>query len=1024
MQSFGWRRVAAVTAHASKALRGWRLPVRWPAASLGAYWVLVIVIATVPMALYVSYLVYRETLAARTQLEEGLRRTANTFALAVERELVSSIDALSILAYAESLQRHDIARFYDTLTRWPTLRASWDHAYLAAPDGRVLFSTKRPLGPPVGELAGTIEFEHLRTLREPVISDLGVSYDDTIGRGEWVTTIQVPVLRDGRLQYVLGAVIPASNWQKLMRDASVPSGGFLSLYDGNSRVIAHSLHPGSLVAGEQAALPWATGDAPAGVRPAPYLGSNATYAAWQRVPLAGWGVGVGVEAGPLDRAQLGAIASALGAGLLSFSIGLALALVVARQVTGPLRQLALFGPDAVRRNVVVREIAVLRDALRYAAEQRELARQRLQAKADEFEALFNGSPIGLVIAQDPECRSTLMNPALAAMLNASPVGRWGHDGHERPRSLGAAPKIMRYGRELPPAERPLQRACLEGLETRDLELEIVYDDGRRVNLLAYAVPLRGADGRPRGAIGAFVDITERKQAERRLILAERRLRESQNLVELAQEAGHVGFFDYHFADDSAVWTSGLAKLFGIELQAVEPGVRGWSRRVVKEDAHRTRAQIREAIARHADRATFEFRAIRPDGTLRWLASRALLTYDDAGQPWRMVGVCVDVTDQKLVEQERAALVAREQAARREAENANRAKDEFLAMLGHELRNPLGAIAAAVEVLNRVDHRHETAASARRIIARQTSHLARLMNDLLDMARATAGKITLTRQPVNLAHLVRRTLDAMEVAGSLRQHKLSVEYHDVWIEADPVRMEQVITNLLTNAVKYTPADGSIHVRVGEDGEQALLEVRDTGIGLAPELLPRIFDLFVQGERALDRRQGGLGIGLTLVRRLVELHGGSVQAHSEGPNRGSTFTVRLPRIHPSGAALTRTAPGPSESKRVVVVEDNDDARLAIESLLTLAGHQVRCAEDGTAGLQLLLEEDPDLALVDIGLPGLTGYEIAQRVRAAGRRTTLVALSGYGQPQDVERALAAGFDAHMVKPVDVTQLQRYLG
>ncbi|HWP17983.1 MAG TPA: ATP-binding protein [Burkholderiaceae bacterium] len=993
---------------------------RWPAASLGAYWVIVIVIATVPMALFVSYLVYRETLAARTQLEEGLRRTANAFSLAVERELVSSIDALSILAYSESLQRHDVPRFYRTLTRWPTLRTSWQRAFLVAADGKVLFSTDRPLGAPMADLAGSVEFERLRTLREPVVSDLSWTYDEL----EPATSIQVPVIIDGQLRYVLGAVIPASNWQKLMGEASVPSGGFISLFDGNSRIIAHSLQPDTLVGAEL----------PEGMQPrleherqsvqsAPYVGSGSTYAAWQRVPLAGWGVGVGVEAGPLKRAHLRAVGSALGAGALSLSIGLALALVVARQVTGPLRQLARMGPDAVTGNVVVREIAALRDALHVAAEQRELARQRLQAKADEFEALFNGSPIGLVIAQDPSGQSTLMNPALAAMLNAPPRP-WGEEDPEKTVPPGTPPRVLRQGRELPPREQPVQRACTHGVETRDLELDVVYEDGRTINVLAYAVPLRAPDGRPRGAIGAFVDITERKQAEQRLIQAERRLRESQNLVELAQEAGHVGFFDYHFHDDVAVWTSGLAKLFGIELREVEPGALGWTRRVVPEDARRAKLQVADAVARHADRATFEFRAIRPDGSIRWLAGRALLTYDEAGQPWRMVGVCVDATDQKLVEQERAAFVAREQAARREAENANRAKDEFLAMLGHELRNPLGAIAAAVEVLNRVGNNQETAASARRIIARQASHLARLMNDLLDMARATAGKITLSRQALNLAQLVQRTLSAMEVAGSLRQHKLSVEYHDAWVEADAMRMEQVVTNLVTNATKYTPPDGAIHVRVAAEEGAAVLEVRDTGIGLSPELLPRIFDLFVQGERALDRRQGGLGIGLTLVRRLVELHGGHVSAHSEGPNRGSTFTVRLPRVQPPASVLALTPVAGSTGRHVVVVEDNDDARSAIESLLALAGHRVSSAEDGEAGLRLLLQENPDLALVDIGLPGLNGYEIAQRVRSAGRATRLIALSGYGQPQDVERALAAGFDAHMVKPIDIQELQRYLG
>ncbi|WP_169788053.1 ATP-binding protein [Caldimonas brevitalea] len=981
-----------------------------------AYFVVVILVATVPLAAFVSYLIYQETVSGRAQLEEGLKRTADTFALAVEREIVSSIDALGILAYSEALQRDDVAGFYRSLTLLPTLRATWSSAYLISPAGEVLFSTDRPYGAPVGSVLGSPDFERVKQRREAVVTELMPGHE----RDQLVTGIQVPVVFDGKLRYVLGARIAASNWQALMHNASVPKGGFLSLFDANSRIIAHSLHPEQFIGTDlRAALPFA--GAPGTLQTGPSASMNATYAAWQRVPLAGWGVGVGIAAAPLDRAHLSAVGSAIGAGALSLSLGLILALIVARQVTDPLLQLANDGPGAAAGAIVVREIAVLRDALVSAAEQREVARQRLQAKADEFEALFNSSPIGLAITQDVGCRTVLMNPALAKMFNAVP-GR-GELPPQRQPLPAECPRVFGKGRELAVEELPIQLACSQGRELSDVELDVVHPDGRTLNLIAYAVPLLDAAGQPRGAIGAFVEITERKHAEERLINAERRLRESQNLVELAQEAGHVGFFDYHFADDSAVWTLGLAKLFGVKPEEVDPGWISWSKVVLAEDIEVVRRAVLDAVAQQAEQTTYEFRVRRADGSLRWLASRVLLSYDEQHRPSRMIGVCVDVTDQKTVEQERAAFVAREQAARRDAENANRAKDEFLAMLGHELRNPLGAIAAAVEVLNRVDAHTDTAQSARRIIGRQTHHLARLMNDLLDMARATAGKITLTRQCLNLAQLVQRSLSALELSGGLKQHQVEVEIDDVWVDVDATRIEQVVTNLLTNAVKYTPAGGTVKVRAGAVGQEAVLEVRDSGIGIPAALLPRVFDLFVQGERTLDRRQGGLGIGLTLVRRLVELHGGSVQAESSGPNLGSSFTVRLPRVQGPQTAAPASPPMNGGAKDVVVVEDNEDARNAIENLLRLAGHRVTVAGDGTSGLAQLLDRPPDLALIDIGLPGLNGYEVAQRLRAAGRRTRLVALSGYGQPQDVERALAAGFDAHLVKPVDLSALQRFL-
>ncbi|MCM5679473.1 ATP-binding protein [Schlegelella sp. S2-27] len=989
--------------------RGW---LKWPASSLRAYFVIVILVATVPQAAFVSYLIYQETLAARTQIEDGLRRTASTFALAVEREIVSSIDALAILAQLDSLQTGNVQRFYRTLTQRPTMRNTWRSAYLVADDGQMLFSTDRPFGSSLGNVDGAPEFERIKRTQRPVVTDLVLGHDT----GELVTGIQVPVVVKGELKYVLGARITTAEWQALMGQASVPKGGFLSLFDANSRIIAHSLNA---EASADALVPSTPGADGGPLHDAAMVGST-TYAAWHKVPPAGWGVGVGIAAEPLNRAQLSAVAAAMGAGLLSLSLGLLLALVVARQVTDPLLLLAKDGPKSTRRPIVVREIAALRDALVSAADQREVVRARLQAKADEFETLFTTSPIGLAIAQDPECRVLLMNPALAAMLDATA----GRNDMARPAPpAGDSPRVFRRGRELPVEQLPIQQACREAVELRDVELDVVHADGRTINALAYAVPLLDAQGRPRGAIAAFADITERKRAEERLIAAERQLRESQNLVELAQEAGHVGFFDYHFAEDMAIWTSGLAKLFGVRLDEIDPRWQGWARRVVPEDAQAVREAVDAAIAQHAAQTIFEFRAIRADGQIRWLASRVLLSYDEQRSATRMIGVAVDVTDQKLAEQARAELIAREQAARRDAENANRAKDEFLAMLGHELRNPLGAIAAAVEVLNRVGAQNDTAQSARRIIGRQTSHLARLMNDLLDMARATAGKITLARQGMNLAQLVQRPLGALDVSGALKQHTVTVDLQEVWVEVDAMRIEQVVTNLLTNAAKYTPAGGTIAVRVGVDGDEAVLEVRDTGVGIPPTLLPRVFDLFVQGERTLDRRQGGLGIGLTLVRRLVELHGGRVQAQSPGPNLGSTFTVRLKRAAPPSMAPNATGAASTAAKHVVVVEDNEDALAAIEKLLTLAGHRVTIASDGATGLQRVMDASPDLALIDIGLPGLNGYEVAQRLRAAGRSTRLVALSGYGQPQDIERALAAGFDAHMVKPVDVMQLQGFL-
>ncbi len=967
----------------------------------------VIVVATVPISALAAYLIAQQINDGREQLEASLQRSASNFALTVEREIVSSIDALYILSYGNTLQQDDVPGFFGTLNGLPTLRSSWSSVFLVDLDGTVLFNMRQVPGQPLGKLQDNAAMERLKRTREPVLTSVMPGPN-----GEFTTGILVPVEIKGQLRYAFGAWIDTNSWQRLMSSASVSSDGFVSLFDARYRLIARSRDGDLYVAKEvpkEAQAPIA--NRPSGLLQARALNGASTYIAWQTIDLAGWGVAVGVPADPINRANALSFAAALGAGLLSLLAGLALAWLVSRRVTTPLQALASQGSDGVQKRSEVLELAWLQEALQVAQSQRELARERLQAKADEFETLFHGSPIALAFAQDRECKQVMRNPALLSLFNAAPNG-------DLPPH-----RTLVDGAELPLSEQPLRRAA-RGLTTRDVELEIVFPDGRRLRLITHAVPLYDAAGLPRGAIGAYTDISERKWAQDALIHTERRLRESQHLVELAQAAGHVGFFNHQFSADAVTWTSGLARLFGMDLWEFESGWDEWLEHIDVQDRDNVRRSVQTARKHGHDHVTFEFRVKHRDGTEHWLSGRGVLVYDGAQQPLHMIGVVVDVTQQKSVERERAEFVAREHIARVEAETANRAKDEFLAMLGHELRNPLGAISAASEVLNRVASDHDAAIRARLIITRQTRHLARLMDDLLDVARVIAGKITLSRHPLNMGQAAQRLLSTLEVSGLLKNHTIEVKLEDVWVNADGTRLEQIVNNLLTNALKYTPEGGSVAVSVRAEGADAVLEVRDSGVGMAMSLQARVFDLFVQGERSLDRRQGGLGIGLTLVRRLSELHGGSVSAASDGPGQGSVFTVRLPRINaeldaPQGA-IEVAAPPSRVVRRVVVVEDNEDASEALRALLELAGHHVSTVADGEEGLGEVMGVKPDLALIDIGLPSLNGYEVAQRLRQGGYTGRLVALSGYGQPQDVARAIAAGFNAHLVKPVDPDALR----
>jgi signal transduction histidine kinase/ActR/RegA family two-component response regulator len=372
------------------------------------------------------------------------------------------------------------------------------------------------------------------------------------------------------------------------------------------------------------------------------------------------------------------------------------------------------------------------------------------------------------------------------------------------------------------------------------------------------------------------------------------------------------------------------------------------------------------------------------------------------------------------EAERATLLASEREARREAERRDQAKDQFLAMLGHELRNPLSAIASAIGLL---DHPNVSAAAserARAVLRRQSRHLTHIVNDLLDLSRLMNGKVVLERKPMDLAQALEDYLQGLQATDRAAQHALRVSAVSAPIFADPTRIEQILSNLIGNAIKYTPPGGCIEIGIAIEGESVVLTVRDNGVGIATELLQQVFDVFVQGADTLDRAQGGLGIGLALVRQLVRLHGGEVSADSAGAGCGSLFTVRLPLAH------ERSASGPpmrhaGDGASVLVVEDNHDGREMLAAMLTAMDWQVLQAADGSEGVLLARQHRPDIALVDIGLPGMNGYEVARSLREdpLTRDMRLVALSGYCQAEDRQRALDAGFDEHLPKPVSGTAL-----
>ena len=378
------------------------------------------------------------------------------------------------------------------------------------------------------------------------------------------------------------------------------------------------------------------------------------------------------------------------------------------------------------------------------------------------------------------------------------------------------------------------------------------------------------------------------------------------------------------------------------------------------------------------------------------------------------------------ERELAARVSRADAARAEAEAADRAKDEFMAMLGHELRNPLAPALTALHVVKRRGGAY--AAEECDIVERQVRHLARLVDDLLDVSRLRRGAIDLRREPVAVSTAVARAVEMVSPLVRERHHHVTVDVpDDLVVNADPQRLAQVFTNLLANAAKYTEPGGHLAVGAWRDAGQVVVEWTDDGIGIAPELLPTIFDLFVQGERGLDRRQGGLGLGLAVARTLVQQHGGTIEVRSEGIGRGSCFLVRLPefegpvRAKSRGAAGLARPVGASRGTRVLVVEDNSDALEMLVQSLLLEGIQAAGASDAAAALEMAGTAMPDIAILDVGLPQIDGYELARRLRAmaGASRIRLIAVTGYGGRSGEAAALEAGFDELFVKPVNVDAL-----
>jgi PAS domain S-box-containing protein len=631
---------------------------------------------------------------------------------------------------------------------------------------------------------------------------------------------------------------------------------------------------------------------------------------------------------------------------------------------------------------------------------RERAMEQLKRSEMRFRHMVENNVVGIIIANF-DGRITDANDSFLRMV--------GYDLSD----LKAG--RLNWQAMTPPEYADRDRKAIEEIresgECTPIEKEYIRKDGSRVPILIGASLYYGG---PEDCVCFVLDRSESKRTQEALRASEKRFR---SLIEHSSDA--VSLIDRR--EIVQYVSPAVKRILGFEPEEVV-GRNGFGL-IHPDDV----PVVRERFARLVDTPgmteTSIYRCRHKDGSWRWIEGTGTNLLDDPSVA-AVVGNFHDITERRQLVEEL------EQRAEELAE-ANRRKDEFLAMLAHELRNPLAPILNGLHIMRQDRSESPILKQARLIIERQVQNMVRLVDDLLDVSRITRGKIQLRKEQVELRVVIERAVENAKTIIEARRHTLSTSMppEPIWLEGDPTRLEQIFTNLLTNAAKYTDPGGRIWLTVERQGPDVVVNVRDNGIGIAPKMLAQIFDLFTQADRALDRSQGGLGIGLTVVKRLVEMHGGVVNATSAGPGKGSEFSVRLPVLTPAAERPPGDAAAPTPRDRgplrVLVVEDNVDAAESVALLLRLYGHEVQVVHTGPAGLEAAHAFRPNVVLLDIGLPGMDGYEVAKRLRqdAELKRVPLIAMTGYSREEDRSRSREVGIDQHLVKPVEPEKLHQLL-
>ncbi len=667
---------------------------------------------------------------------------------------------------------------------------------------------------------------------------------------------------------------------------------------------------------------------------------------------------------------------------------------------------------------IIRDITPIKQAeieREWLLAQEQAARAEADAERARLREIFQQAPAAIAVLEGPEHTIRVANPLFLEMTGR-PRNLIGLTVRDALPEIGGQgyfellDQVYASGEPFVGTESPVWIGGSGSIALMEIFATFVYQ------------PIRDVAGKVSGILIHAVDVTAQVQARRQVEEIAARL-------QLAQDAARIGTFEWHIPENRVIWTPELEALHGLPAGGFEGTHDGWRERIHLDDVADADAAVQRAFAT-GDLDT-EWRVVWPDGTVRWIHAKGRTFSDSAGAAVRMVGVNLDITARKSAEAERERLLTLEQTARQEAEAANRAKDEFLSVLSHELRTPLTPILGYTAMLRRKPVSGAQLTSALEAIERSARTQARLVEDLLDVSRIVTGKLLLTTAPSALQPVIDAAVAAVHLSASAKQVAITIDLDptEIVVAGDADRLQQVVWNLVANAVKFTPAGGEVDVRLTHDGRDAVITVSDTGIGIAPDFLPQIFDRFRQADPASTRMYGGLGLGLAIVRHVVELHGGTVEATSAGEGQGTTFTVRLPLLMPSfvGRTVSAAEPRPHEAPaatpligaRLLLLEDDPDTRAMLRLLLEQAGAEVTITATSAEALTALDNARPDALVADIGLPDEDGYTFISRVRArpapAGGRIPALALTAYAGDEDQQRALTAGFARRLSKPVD---------